>query len=373
MVTHPARLMPYDVLMDGLSKARDARLIYERKGEDGLLLYVYAERCVYERAWDEFTILARGLVVDPVARRVVATPFPKFHNVGEYAQAIPDLSFDAWEKMDGSLIITFHHGGRWRSATKGSFSSAQALWAGGRMDRHGLSSLVPGATYLFEATYPENRIVVPYAEGAMVLLGAYEEHGREMEAVDLEGVARSLGWPLAARHSYDSIPALMADVKAFPRTREGVVLRFSNGLRLKVKGDAYLRVHAMIARVTPLALWEALAAGDDIEAIRRELPEEFWSDFDAILSALSQRMTALDAEVSEVGQNLAHLSDKEVGLCLPSLPPHVRPFVFPWRKGGGTLLEGRGRAALLRAIRPDGNVLAGYVPSYAVARAMDDE
>ena len=42
---------------------------------------------------------------------------------------MPDLPFETMEKLDGSLIIIFHHNGRWRTATKGSFTSSQAQWA----------------------------------------------------------------------------------------------------------------------------------------------------------------------------------------------------------------------------------------------------
>jgi RNA ligase len=37
-----------------------------------------------------------------------------------------------------------------------------------------------------------------------------------------------------------------------------------DGLRLKVEEDEYKRIHEPISRVTPLAIWEAMAAGNDI-------------------------------------------------------------------------------------------------------------
>jgi RNA ligase len=44
-------------------------------------------------------------VIDRAARSVVATPFSKFFNLSERAEAVPDLSFDVHEKLDGSLTI----------------------------------------------------------------------------------------------------------------------------------------------------------------------------------------------------------------------------------------------------------------------------
>ncbi|MGL1080507.1 RNA ligase, partial [Vibrio parahaemolyticus] len=86
----------------------------------------------YDSAWDPVTTAARGLILDLEDRRIVATPFPKFFNAGERGEPIPDLPFIATEKLDGSLIIIFHHRGRWRTATKGAFASAQAQWAQAR-------------------------------------------------------------------------------------------------------------------------------------------------------------------------------------------------------------------------------------------------
>ncbi len=108
---HPARRMPYDALMGGLERAREAGFVHRRAdAARELHLYVYTPRCVYEDGWDEFTRLARGLIIDEAARRVVATPFPKFFNLGERLGTAPALPFEAYEKLDGSLMAA--DGGR---------------------------------------------------------------------------------------------------------------------------------------------------------------------------------------------------------------------------------------------------------------------
>jgi RNA ligase len=43
-----------------------------------------------------------------------------------------------------------------------------------------------------------------------------------------------------------------------------------------------------------------------------------------------------------------------------------------WRKLGGDLMKGRSREVVFRAIRPTGNVLPGYAPSYALGRVLDE-
>ena len=369
---HPARTMQFDELWHALQTAKAEGLVKENVGQDGLRLYCYSEMCVYDRRWDATTMLARGLILDPDSKRVVATPFPKFFNVGEHAEAIPDLPFETFEKLDGSLIIIFFHKGEWRCATKGSLGSDQAKWAARWLARHDLSHLDPETTYLVEAIYPENRIVVHYSETGLVLLGAYRGDGSELDFKELNGVAERLGWRTAKRHQYSAVSELLAIAGTLPSTEEGFVIRFANGLRLKVKGDEYCRIHRMVSRLTPLAMWEAMQAGDDLEAVRRELPEEFWADFDAITAILQRHINDLIAKVKAEAVPVADLTDKDVGLRLDSFPAEVRRFIFPYRKSGGDLMSGRTRDLVFREIRPDGNVLEGYSPSTAMNRVTSE-
>jgi RNA ligase len=368
---HPAREQKFEDLTAGLRRAAASGFVHRRACPRlGLHLYVYTPRCVYEDGWDDFTLMARGLILDEEAGRIVATPFPKFFNLGERHGTVPDLPFEVFEKLDGSLIIVFHHRGQWHAATKGAFDSEQANWAQERLNNANLTALAPGTTYLFEAIYPENRIVIRYAEPEMVMLGGYLEDGSEINYDEVETICQKHGWRAAARHRFSSIPEMVAHAAALPRDFEGYVLRFSNGLRLKLKGAEYRRIHALISRCTPLAMWEALEAGDDLDAIRRDLPEEFWSDFDQIISLLQARITALEEGVAALAASVAHLSDKELGLALPTLPAETRPYLFAYRKSGA--ITGNARKTLLRSIRPAANALPGYTPSYAIGRMMEE-
>jgi RNA ligase len=371
-ILHPARTIAYRDLADALKAAREARLVSEQTGPDGLRIYCYTPSCVYDQQWNDVTLLARGLVLDASNERVVATPFPKFFNALERGDGIPDLAFETFEKVDGSLIIIFWHDGAWRTATKGAFNSSQAQWAAERLKACDLGGLQRGATYLAEAVYSDNRIVVRYDEDELVLLAAYDEAGVELSSAALSETAEQLGWRMAGRHSYASVSQLMAEAKDLPRDAEGFVVRFDNGLRLKIKGAEYRRIHALISRITPLAMWEIMQAGDDLAAVRRDIPEEFWADFDSICALLSRQVEGIVETARREAAAVAHLSDKEVGLRLNQFPAGVRSFIFPYRKYGGDLLSGPTRQMLFRMVRPTANELPGYVPSYAINRLLDE-
>ena len=372
MTRHPAHEIPFDLLVENLERAIAARYVARRAGPDGLTMYRYTDRCLYDAAWDETTMAARGLILSHAEKRIVATPFPKFFNYGERAAPIPDLPFEATEKIDGSLIILFHHEGRWRAVTRGAFDGPQALWAQAFVDALDPSPLTPGVTYLAEATYPENRIVIAYKEATLRLLAAYDQRGFELSYDEVAEAARALGLGAAERQAFDSLVDLASFTKDLPVDREGFVVRFADGHRLKFKGDAYSRLHALIAGITPLNIWGLMANGDDLDAIRQTIPEEFWGDFDTIRGSLEARKTALLARVTELVASVRDLSDKDVGLRLSSFDPLAASYVFAVRKKGGVFDDPRVKQKFFRDIRPDGNELEGYKPTSAMSKVLED-
>ncbi|AWW72982.1 2'-5' RNA ligase [Erythrobacter sp. KY5] len=372
---HLARQLDFDTLLSQLEDARAQKAIYARGHDEmpGLLIWNYTNKCVYDKMWTPISMHARGLIMDMEKREVVATPFPKFFNVSEAGEGmtLPDRPFEVFEKLDGSLIILFHWHGRWHAATRGALRTEQAQWAEQWLADKDLSALTPGVTYLCEAIYPGNRIVIEYAESGLVLLSAYDAEGFELSAKATYATAQVLGWKAAKRYAFDNVDELFASAQALPESEEGYILRFDDGHRLKLKGSAYCRVHALISRITPLAIWELMQAGDDLENVRKQIPEEFWTDFDRIAELIQSRINDRIARVMEHAELLKGASDKEVGLALPSLPEDVRGLIFIARKIDGPLIEDRkARQSLFREVRPTLNVLEGYEPSYALSRSI---
>ncbi len=140
--------------------------------------------------------------------------------------------------------------------------------------------------------------------------------------------ADRLGWRMAVRHGYQSLSQLMAEANDLTRDAEGFVVRFDDGQRLKIKGAEYRRIHALVSRITPLAMWEIMQAGDDLATIRRDIPEEFWTDFDAICAILTRGVDAVVESAERAAASVAHLSDKEVGLRLNEFPADIRGLIF---------------------------------------------
>jgi len=232
--------------------------------------------------------------------------------------------------------------------------------------------MAPGVTYLAEAIYPENRIVIAYGEATLRLLAAYDAEGVEPSYEEVIEIARALGLAAAERRAFSSVVELAEYTRALPAEQEGFVVRFADGLRLKFKGDAYSRLHALIAGITPLNIWGLIAGGDDLEAIRRTIPEEFWGDFDAIHNLLETRRKVLLDKIEDLVASVRDLSDKEVGLRLSSFDPIAASYVFAVRKKGGVFEDPRVKQKFFRDIRPDGNELDGYEPTSAMNKVLED-
>lgn len=93
----------FDELVSELDKRIAEKLIH-RTDCDNLSIYNYSKDCQFGHSWDEFTIMARGLILDLKNRCIVALSFPKFFNASEKEGAGVvkfDSPFDAHTKMDG--------------------------------------------------------------------------------------------------------------------------------------------------------------------------------------------------------------------------------------------------------------------------------
>lgn len=248
--------------------------------EDGLLykqvhptlpltIWNYTEKVQFENLWDDVTIMCRGLVTDDKGD-IIARPFKKFFNIEE-GKYTPTENFEVFEKMDGSLGIVFWYEGQWILATRGSFTSDQAIRGTEILKRYNTYILFRHMTFCFEIIYPENRIVLDYGDDEkLVMLGAFDRWGKDYDISDWDE------WGFDVVKKYDGIKDFK-ELKAMVKDdQEGFVVKFTNGDRVKVKGVEYLRLHKIMTNMSTTAVWECLKNGDDIETLLKDVPDEFY-------------------------------------------------------------------------------------------------
>jgi RNA ligase len=137
-------------------------------------------------------------------------------------------------------------------------------------------------TYLFEIIFKENRIVVRYDYEDLILLGMiHTETGYEVDLygegndVRLKNLITNLGFTVVKK--YDGINDYSILKGMIKDDEEGFVVRFSNGDRMKIKGEEYMKLHKLITSVSTTAIWEMLSEGRDVLELLKEIPDEFYN------------------------------------------------------------------------------------------------
>lgn len=250
-----------------------------------LYIYNYTQKCQFERFWTEETTMCRGLITDSEGN-IVARPFKKFFNLAEHTgedsklPAVPIEDFEVFDKLDGSLgILYWGENGGVCLATRGSFVSEQAFKGSEILDD--IYSDHPGlvfdtnCTYLFEIIYPQNRIVVDYGgiEDLYLLAVIRTETGEEMPYQTMVDLYKD---KLRIVERFDGLTDLEEIQKMAKDNSEGFVIRYKNGMRVKVKFDEYVRLHRLVTGVNAKRIWEHLKNKESLDELLDRVPDEFY-------------------------------------------------------------------------------------------------
>lgn len=359
-----------------------------------LAILTYSRTCQYDNHWTQITTRCRGLVVDESTGRIAAWCLPKFFNhsqhTGQYpfAPPLPVEPFEVYDKVDGSLAIVFHHAGAWHAASKGSFISEQAVWAQQRLDRSDTGALDPAVTYLAEALYPENRIVVNYGERRdLVLLAAFQPDGTELPLAEAAPAWAGIGSVVRAYGMRDGVEVLarmaaenshLDGAAATGSDAEGWVIRFDSGARAKIKIAEYVRLHKVLTGINARDVWRALAVtiidgkieakrvaqalncsaaeidamrqvADPLEAILDNVPDEFDAWVRGICAQLTAAADALRGRIEAAFADLLPLRHDRGAFArkAQALAPEIRAALF-------LMLDGKDLALhIWRTIKPE--------------------
>jgi RNA ligase len=349
---------------------------YLKKATKGdLVLYGYTDQTTFERAWQTpYTLHARGIIFDSKTGQLVAKPFPKFFNLGEMENMsisnLPKEPYKVYEKADGSLGIIFHYQGQWHMATRGSFQSEQAIRGMEILKKkYNMAWLYPGFTYLVEIIYPDNKIIIDYkGEEKLVLLGVYHTESQQEVVWDGQygqsgswGRFQSTGMELPKQYNY-TIEEMIELKKSLPKDDEGFVVRFESGLRVKIKGDEYMRIAKMISQMSPLSFWEAMKDGRVGREYVMQLPEEFRKEYEPMIEKLEQQYTQVMQEIEgdrkhlPAGDLLSKEGQKTLGLLVQGKNDFKHPTaMFSLIKHQVPALQ----KYVMKLIRPTGNAFVG--------------
>lgn len=310
-----------------------------------LTIYNYSQKTQYEGRWTPETLAARGLVLNSKGQ-VVARPFEKFFNASEVPGQIPDLPFEVYEKMDGSLGIFFWYVDDKTEtlqpvfASRGSFTSEQAVRGWKMLQALPYQDLAYGHTHIFEIIYPENRIVVNYGnEEKLVLLGVIETAtGQEIARKNIEehlGTSFNLVNKYNVKESWEHLRSQNEP------NREGYVIRFNNGFRVKVKFEEYVRLHRIVTQVSNVSIWEKLKNNEPLDELLERVPDEFFDWVRMTERELHYKHTDILWEAHEeferVTLRLGEANRKEYALAIKDHPLKSIIFRFLDKRDGNDI------------------------------------
>lgn len=297
-----------------------------------LLVWNYTHKCQHEKAWDEFTMVARGLITD-LEGNIISRPLKKFFNLSEHEETSGENLVHLgepkiYEKLDGSLGIQYYDGDIPQIATRGSFTSDQAKWASAWLEsRFTKNDFLEGYTYLYEIIYPENRIVVDYNDRQeLVLLAVIEtETGAE---IDYIAEAKKLGLSYAAPFE-KSFKELEEYVKKMKSDEEGFVLLYPNRLRVKMKGEEYCRLHKIISACSTRTVWEQLVKTGNTYELQNLLPIQFHNWIHQTERKLRDKFYYIEGEVDELYEKIDLAGTrKEQALFILENGKAIAPILF---------------------------------------------
>ena len=328
-------------MLDTLNAYFEKGLLYKQTHPTlPLTIWNYSEKVQYENLWDEITIQTRGLVTD-IHGTVIGRPMKKFFNMEE-GKHTPTQDFEVFEKVDGSLGILFYYQNQWVMATRGSFTSDQSVKGFEMLKKYDYDKLHKNYTYLFEIIYQENRIVCQYDFEDLVLLGMiHTKTGYEVDLhsegldVRFKNLINNLGITVVKK--YDGISDYTTLKQMIKDNEEGFVVKFSNGDRMKIKGEEYLRLHKIITNISTTSVWEVLSNGGKMEDLLKEVPDEFYDKIKSYEKDLRYTHFSISEDAGKRFDYFMYgkyndkepLTDKkEYAMWVLKQPQHLQPILF---------------------------------------------
>lgn len=279
-----------------------------------LSIWNYEEIVHYQDVWCPITLMARALIVETSTGKIVGRALPKFFNHSEKCKSaiIPkhEGDFRVFDKIDGSLFVLFYYKDTWVYTSRGSFSSEQAK-EGECILKEAFPQhldLDKNLTYVFELIYPEGRIVVDYGpERTVKFLTAYEVDGTEHLIID---DMKSKGFNVVTEHHLTDKSLDELCMMNTPN-HEGFVIRYSDGNRVKVKFEDYIKLHRVRTNFSNKIIFEKWMSDIPLEEALKDIPDEFNEWYRTGIAELNAKRDNITKRCQDFLDANGHLERKE--------------------------------------------------------------
>ncbi|WP_394758469.1 RNA ligase [Flavobacterium sp.] len=234
----------------------------EKHPDADLYIYGYSTGPLASKnlKWNVVTRQMRGLITNSNGK-ILSRSFEKFFTFNQYLSenkvllsdgqvtSLPYLPYKIYEKLDGSLAVLYWIEDTPYLATQRSFTSLKAKKATEILHNkyyNLFDKLKKDRTYIFEAIYAESKVLIDYGNAEdLILLGIIDnETGKDYPLEDI-------GFPIAKDWTDDlSNIKSLEDLKALNiENKEGLVIVYENGFRVKIKFPWYKESHLLVNKI----------------------------------------------------------------------------------------------------------------------------
>lgn len=224
-------------------------LDYRESGPYFLLSYTIGKSIAY----NPFSDLCRGIILEKETNKVVCRPFDRFYNLGEIDNTNIDWNkAKIFEKVDGSLVKVWYSEleNKWMTSTastivtnnKYGFNLHKLISLAFKTDylQYFEDHLDKENTYMFEVATPNNVVVIRYDKPRFVYLaarntktGKYIDNREEMSKL----------FDVPKEYNFSSLEECKYTANNLPDDDEGYIVYENNIPVAKIKSPAYVAIH----------------------------------------------------------------------------------------------------------------------------------
>lgn len=230
--------------------------------------------------WTTLLSMCRGLVIEDETNKIIAKGFSKFFNASEHGfehiqNRMKRLKYNIYEKLDGSLIVLFNYNGEWVTSTNGSFDSEQSLLSKKLLTDEMLNTLDKDYIYLLEYISPLNKIVINYESEELILLAILNRKNNFSE-ISLDSKLNKSCFKKVEKVKIKE--NLLSNLQSITflniPNKEGFVIVFEDGFRVKLKFEEYVRLHKIKTELSDKSILLFLSEGSSVIEKLKDIPDE---------------------------------------------------------------------------------------------------
>jgi hypothetical protein len=234
-------------------------IVCEKHPDEDIYIYGYyqSNEMTDKISWDSVNIHCRGIILDSKGN-VIERPFPKFWTFQQYITKdaillnddqvlrLPKSNYRITEKIDGTMVVLYWLNDKPYLATQRSFTNIKAKLATDILHKkyaHTFKTFNRNHTYIFEAVYPETKVLIDYGDTRdLFLIGVIDKKtGSSLPFEDI-GFPKAKDYTARFGHlkNFDDLANLNL------RNEEGFVIHYESGELVKIKFPWYRQAHQLL-------------------------------------------------------------------------------------------------------------------------------